>query len=93
AYDSQIGLLKLKIRELEAEMKSTEESRSQNRSQLRHLKAILSPMRRVPPEVLAKIFYFCLKPPIVPQISAAPLLLCRICKKWRDVALKSPELW
>ncbi|KAF7329428.1 hypothetical protein MKEN_00204900 [Mycena kentingensis (nom. inval.)] len=57
--------------------------------------ALVSPCRRVPAEILQKIFMDCL-----PEDSAAayepasaPLLLGRVCSQWRDVAHGTPELW
>jgi hypothetical protein len=56
---------------------------------------ILSPARRLPPDVLHEIFFHCL--PIlhnpVMKYSESPLLLTRICSSWRAVALSSPRIW
>jgi len=56
---------------------------------------ILSPARRLPPDVLHEIFFHCLPTrhnPIV-KYSESPLLLTRICSSWRAIALSSPQLW
>ncbi|KAJ7629360.1 hypothetical protein DFH06DRAFT_944937, partial [Mycena polygramma] len=51
----------------------------------------------VPPELMEKIFSFCLPEdsgdPIVPDPAAAPLLLLNVCRKWRAIALSAPRLW
>ncbi|KAF8636338.1 hypothetical protein AX16_010993 [Volvariella volvacea WC 439] len=58
-------------------------------------KALLSPIRRLPPEIITEIFVNCL--PIqhnpVRSVSEAPLLLGRICSSWRRIALTTPRLW
>ena len=57
-------------------------------------KCLLSPIRRVPVEILQSIFLACLPKGFVEaDPEGAPLLLCQICKYWRDVALAFPRLW
>ncbi|KAJ7685693.1 hypothetical protein DFH06DRAFT_49024 [Mycena polygramma] len=49
---------------------------------------------RIPPEILAEIFMHCLPPRTSrPNVVRAPLLLCGICRRWRDIALFTPALW
>ncbi|KAJ7200079.1 hypothetical protein B0H12DRAFT_1164769 [Mycena haematopus] len=51
----------------------------------------------LPPEILAEIFYFCLSfhdgLPNIPDPNDAPLVLCAVCRQWRNVALTTPHLW
>jgi hypothetical protein len=56
---------------------------------------ILSPARRLLPDVLREIFYHCLPDDRNPTLSAteAPVLLTRVCSIWRAVALTSPLIW
>jgi hypothetical protein len=57
---------------------------------------LLSPIRRLPPEVLQRIFVGCLpEHPSYPAMhsSIAPVLLGRICSRWRDIAYGTAELW
>lgn len=55
----------------------------------------LAPIRKLHPELLSEIFQQCgeVGPPMVPSIKTAPLLLTRVCKHWREVALSNPLLW
>ncbi|KII85672.1 hypothetical protein PLICRDRAFT_116328, partial [Plicaturopsis crispa FD-325 SS-3] len=56
--------------------------------------SIVSPCRRLPAELLSEIFSFCLPAAkVVPQPDKAPLLLTRVCRKWRAIALSTPALW
>ncbi|KAJ3514751.1 hypothetical protein NLJ89_g2195 [Agrocybe chaxingu] len=50
---------------------------------------------KLPAELWAEIFFFCLPADdfILPHPSDAPLLLCQICRAWRDIALNTPHLW
>ncbi|KAJ7685696.1 hypothetical protein DFH06DRAFT_1159159 [Mycena polygramma] len=49
----------------------------------------------LPPEILAEIFIRCLPDGyfVLPDLTTAPLILCGICRRWRDVALTTPTLW
>jgi hypothetical protein len=56
--------------------------------------ALLSPMRRLPPEVIAEIFLRCIPPqPYILHARCAPLMLTGVCKRWRNIVLASPRLW
>ncbi|KAG1861582.1 hypothetical protein DFJ58DRAFT_912772 [Suillus subalutaceus] len=62
-------------------------------------KRLVSALWRLPAEVLSQIFAHCL--PIglkfgyclSPASKAVPMLLTRICRQWREVALGTPGLW
>ncbi|KAJ6534213.1 hypothetical protein B0H19DRAFT_847183, partial [Mycena capillaripes] len=75
--DSQIPLL-------QAERKSIRQQ----------LSVVFYPVLELPPEVTSEIFVHCLPDiPLHPSVHAAPLLLLKICKKWREIALRTPALW
>ncbi|KAG1758714.1 hypothetical protein EDD22DRAFT_909394 [Suillus occidentalis] len=62
-------------------------------------KGLVSPVCRLPTEVLSQIFYHCLglsrslSNLRLPSKLTAPLLLTRICRRWREVAVDMPNLW
>ncbi|KAJ7142018.1 hypothetical protein C8R43DRAFT_892128 [Mycena crocata] len=58
-------------------------------------KALISPIRRLPDNVVRDIFSACLPSNGGAAISAkeAPLLLCHISRTWRALALGTPILW
>lgn len=58
-------------------------------------RARISPVRFLPTEILQQIFKYCLPNDryVIPHILSAPLLLCQICRRWRDIAQATPELW
>jgi len=60
--------------------------------QLGDHESILSPFSRLPPEIISMIFLMC---PQGGTLTAreAPLLLCRICSQWRNIALDTHQLW
>ena len=55
---------------------------------------LLSPIRRLPPELLGEIFCYCL-PHDYDKNGAhkAVMLPSHVCSHWRDVALSTPTLW
>jgi F-box-like len=58
------------------------------------LVTLLSPVRRLPSELLGEIFCYCL-PQNYDEEGAhkAVMLPSHVCKHWRDVALSTPTLW
>ncbi|KAF7350873.1 F-box domain-containing protein [Mycena sanguinolenta] len=52
------------------------------------------PISSLPPEIISRIFVFCL-PPLgtAPSCKNAPLLTAQICRSWRELTLQTPELW
>ncbi|KAG2159830.1 uncharacterized protein EDB93DRAFT_1244606 [Suillus bovinus] len=57
-------------------------------------KGFVSGLWRLPTRVLSNIFTHCLSTTLsLPSISKAPLLLTRICRRWREVAVGTPDLW
>ena len=63
-------------------------------------KALLSPVRHLPNEILAEIFINCL--PLFSKKDGklssfcrrqAPLLVCQVCSRWRAIALSTQKLW
>lgn len=57
--------------------------------------ALISPLRRIPPEILQMIFVWCLPTNrnAVMHASEAPVLLGRVCSRWRQISLNTPEVW
>ncbi|KAJ7073054.1 hypothetical protein C8F01DRAFT_1362266 [Mycena amicta] len=56
--------------------------------------ALISPMRRVPDDILRVVFLAVndLEPPTL-HPKFAPMILSHICQRWRQVALSTPRLW
>ncbi|KAJ7111831.1 hypothetical protein C8R44DRAFT_798749 [Mycena epipterygia] len=57
--------------------------------------ALVSPARRLPDDLVAEIFTASLPSNRNAILSGAesPLLLCHICRAWRNLALRTPRLW
>jgi hypothetical protein len=64
------------------------------RQRIAYQRFLLSPIHRLPPEILQSIFLACLPEGFIEaNLNTAPLLLCQICKYWWDVTLTLPLLW
>ncbi|KAJ7693336.1 hypothetical protein B0H17DRAFT_1059790 [Mycena rosella] len=90
--DGQIFRHRDRLRELEEERAALWRYHTPN-------KAILSPLRRMPPEVLAEIFLWTL-PTLQTAfdrsafgVKRSPWLLTQISSRWRAVAVSTPALW
>lgn len=86
--DSEIQLNRASLSRLIASRDSTIQAIEQQR-------LILSPIRRIPLEVLSEIFLKCLPPDqfINPSPHSAPLLLSQICQSWRSLSFSMGRLW
>ncbi|KAG2131850.1 hypothetical protein BD769DRAFT_1327477, partial [Suillus cothurnatus] len=59
------------------------------------LEALRSPVRRMPIEIMTKVFEQCVQDEESqePDPLRAPLLLCQVCSAWRDLMFSLPYLW
>ncbi|KAJ6578888.1 hypothetical protein DFH09DRAFT_349360 [Mycena vulgaris] len=55
--------------------------------------ALMSPVRRMPLDIVQEIFVASLPDNPGMTEADAPLLLCHICRAWRSLALSTPRLW
>jgi hypothetical protein len=58
-------------------------------------RALLSPLRQVPLDIMEEIFTHCLPTDrnVIMSTREAPLLLGRVCSEWRSITLSTPRLW
>ncbi|KAJ6462129.1 hypothetical protein C8R45DRAFT_1027374 [Mycena sanguinolenta] len=85
--DAETSRLKDRLRELEDERTALSEFHAQNTR-------VVSPMRRMPAEILGEIFSWTL--PNIYDIfdpGDCPWVLTRVCGSWRAVALSKPSFW
>ncbi|KAJ7023844.1 hypothetical protein C8F04DRAFT_1133442 [Mycena alexandri] len=91
-FDNEIAPLRNRLRQLEEHRAVLLNYRARTR-------APLSPLRRMPPEVLGEIFSWTMSP-VLDRLrrgridtSRSPWLLTQICSAWRRVAVSTPSLW
>jgi len=81
---------------IDTEIQRLKAKREQVQRSIDLYNTILSPARRLPPDIWREVFYHCLAiGRTYPILSAteAPMLLTRVCSLWRSVALSSPRIW
>ncbi|KAJ6476738.1 hypothetical protein C8R47DRAFT_657986 [Mycena vitilis] len=92
----RIDALNSRIKNLQATLNQLIHERDNVASRTRLCTSVLSPIRRVPPEIICEIFSWTLprtkrvagEPP-----TGAPWYLGQICGVWRQIALGLPSLW
>ena len=79
---------------IDTEIQRLMAKREQVQKSLDIYNTVLSPARRLLPDILREIFHHCIGE-TYPILSAkeAPMLLTRVCSQWRSVALSSPRIW
>ncbi|KAJ7134288.1 hypothetical protein C8R44DRAFT_609878, partial [Mycena epipterygia] len=97
--DAAVASLNTRITQLHAQLVDLRSLRKKRRGTIEKLRAITSPLRFLPPEILSLIFMQCPRAEDHdqglrnPSPRVAPLLLVRICSRWRHIALSTPMLW
>ena len=71
------------------------DQRTQLTTEITEYRISLAPHKKLPPELLGKIFQYCVpdKTCLPPGLYDSPLLLCQVCRSWREVALGTPTFW
>ncbi|KAL1744055.1 hypothetical protein HDZ31DRAFT_22030, partial [Schizophyllum fasciatum] len=91
---ADVDELSAKIEHAQAAVNDLIRQRDQRQAEVDLHRAVVAPVRILPTEVLSYIFELCMEnTPSKPNATQAPLLLCRICSRWREVALGTPALW
>ncbi|KAF8997864.1 hypothetical protein BDQ17DRAFT_1428761 [Cyathus striatus] len=92
-YLTSLNKIESEIQQQKAILEDLYAKRTQKQHQVASCSFVLSPIRRIPSELLAKIFQHALPWRGKMSFREAPLLLLRVCKTWRDVAMSEPHLW
>ncbi|KAF7340013.1 F-box domain-containing protein [Mycena venus] len=97
--DDRLAYLDDEISRLENTLQRLKEERSSLCSYHMRNKAILSPLRRMPAEILGEIFGWTLPSTQAElnrlrfDIADSPWVLTRVSGRWRAISLSSPSLW
>ncbi|KIJ26211.1 hypothetical protein M422DRAFT_236622, partial [Sphaerobolus stellatus SS14] len=102
-YENTMRGMDAKLEELRNEMARIQDAKQQVQLKLHKLLGLLAPIRRLPPELLGQTFVHALlitpswpnQDICVNDISSKtmPLVLLRVCKRWRRIALHTPRLF
>ncbi|KAK7449771.1 hypothetical protein VKT23_013246 [Stygiomarasmius scandens] len=93
--ESQLHALDSEIEQLRNQLRDHLCRRNGLSSYISSHRALMAPIRRLPPEVLSEIFIQCLPTDYNPtrSLTEAPLLLTRVCQSWREICFSTPRLW
>lgn len=94
----KICLVDKRILSLHQQLAALESEKALLNNSVRPHDLVLSPIRRVPDDVLREIFLDCLPPEMerylfVTSASHAPMLLTHVCRRWRRVSTSYSLLW
>ncbi|KAJ7633458.1 hypothetical protein DFH06DRAFT_938379, partial [Mycena polygramma] len=92
---AQLQRLDHEIADLQKAISRLAEERESVNDFLEAHKALISPFRRLPLDIIQEIFIACLPTHrnCVMNASDAPILLGRICASWRAISHSTPRLW
>ncbi|KAJ6585369.1 hypothetical protein B0H19DRAFT_1109349 [Mycena capillaripes] len=91
----ELARVDAQIEEMEIMLSQLKEKRAMLKTPIDAHRALMSPIRRIPRDVLSEIFFSCL-PSVHNALidpAEAPLLLGRICRHWRSVSYSTPSIW
>ncbi|KAF7374450.1 hypothetical protein MSAN_00329100 [Mycena sanguinolenta] len=91
----QLARIDAQIEKMETALAQLKAQRASLKRPIDAHKVLLSPIRRIPHDVLVEIFLACLpsKHHALIDPTQAPMLLGRICRHWSSVAYSTPMLW
>ncbi|KAG5651900.1 hypothetical protein H0H81_006981 [Sphagnurus paluster] len=85
--ESRVELFKILLDDLHRQLDNVNED-------IRSHHLYIYGIHSLPPELIQKIFFFCLPSTNCAMVATeAPLVLTRVCRQWREAALSTPELW
>ncbi|RXW14490.1 hypothetical protein EST38_g11366 [Candolleomyces aberdarensis] len=96
-HNARLSRLEKDLEEAEAKVARLKKEKEDVLRVIKPLKSLSSLIRRFPREVMELIFKHSVPPTAAtsPNLSIfhAPLVLLRVCKLWREIALTTPQLW
>ncbi|KAH7925108.1 hypothetical protein BV22DRAFT_1195437 [Leucogyrophana mollusca] len=95
AIEHELVLIQAASERLCAIQTILDDNRAQLQRSIQHHEALTAPVHRVPHEILGEIFLRCLPAFLYPTPLplSSPMLLTKVCRRWRAVALSTPRLW
>lgn len=90
---SKLRVLELQERQIRGEIERLKEKEAQIQVQRDLFRAYLSPLRRLPPEVLAHIFSYHMHEDVVLPVMPSLLWISQVCRSWRSACLGCASLW
>ncbi|KAG7091880.1 hypothetical protein E1B28_008281 [Marasmius oreades] len=83
----------VEINKLKAAILSLENRRDLLKNKMDRYRSLLSPIHRLPTEVLEKIFIHDARAVLCPRVVPEVISLSMVCGRWREVICSTPSLW
>ncbi|KDR79279.1 hypothetical protein GALMADRAFT_243203 [Galerina marginata CBS 339.88] len=93
SIESRISDIDKQMESLRREKISLRADTTPHRIRLKACDTVLSPIRRVPLDILREITLYALPKHPAPYRGSVPLSVSHVCSAWRSAALSSPRLW
>ncbi|KAJ6492550.1 hypothetical protein C8R47DRAFT_1121027 [Mycena vitilis] len=93
---ARMDQLDAQIDSLQSTLTKLTRTRGATAEYVRQHRAVISPLRRMPPELLCEIFalaWFSEEDEDTTNTARVPWYLGHICRSWRDAAVSYPPLW
>ncbi|THU98843.1 hypothetical protein K435DRAFT_752483 [Dendrothele bispora CBS 962.96] len=82
------------IKRLEADIVVLRDQQQRIYCRIDQYRSLLAPIRKLPPEVLGRIFrLICFENSVAVKIDCPAIHLSHVCAGWRDLAQTTPSLW
>ncbi|KAF9221771.1 hypothetical protein BS17DRAFT_784677 [Gyrodon lividus] len=93
--NKELSAVAEEIERARAEVHRLESKRDEVEGIVEELAALMSPVRRMPTDIMAKVFEHCVRDEGMSKADprVAPLLLGQVCRSWRDLLFALPCLW
>ncbi|KIJ64358.1 hypothetical protein HYDPIDRAFT_112355 [Hydnomerulius pinastri MD-312] len=93
--NQELSVVSKEIERARAEVQRLENKHAEVQGVVHELEALMSPVRRMPTDIMAKIFEHAVRDQDMPKPDPrlAPLLLGQICHSWRSLLFSLPCLW
>ncbi|KAK7454492.1 hypothetical protein VKT23_011246 [Stygiomarasmius scandens] len=93
-----LDLIEAEMGKLEDALAQLQERRKNVQGYLNEYKGFISPIRKLPAEVIGEIFDWCADQIFIfwsdpSKIDASALVLSQTCSLWRNIAISLPRLW
>lgn len=85
----------VELPQLEATLKAIHARRLLLTDYVKRYQPVISPVRRLPPEILSQIFLLSRPDGVINMLDATkyPWTLTQVCRGWRTTAISTPRLW
>ncbi|RXW20245.1 hypothetical protein EST38_g5612 [Candolleomyces aberdarensis] len=92
-----IGSIDKKIKDIEDSLAALKVRRKASKIFIRKHRALIAPIKRLPPDILSTVFLACL--PVIESTEAAitpnhpAVVISHVCRQWRQLSLDTALLW